>query len=357
MKARAAILHKKATPLVLDEVEVSDPGPGKVRVKMEACGICRSDLHVIDTGEGVSLPCALGHEASGVVESVGAGVRQVKEGDRVILAWTPACGKCAQCVRGNTQLCQKLAMSTGKSGPLSFNGKPVDSFIGLGAFCEYTVVSESMVIPSQSDLPPTHSCLIGCAVMTGFGAAANTAQVRWGETVAVIGAGGVGLSAVMGARVAGAREIYAIDPIEERREAALKAGATKALDPAAATGTIMKETAGGVDVAIECVGRSQTMQNAFFLIRPGGRAILVGLASFADQLQLPAVMFLTEKAVKGSSYGSANPARDFPYLESLAAQERINLGLLVGKTRPFGEINEGIAEMREGKLTRVVMTF
>lgn len=357
MKSRAAILSKKQTPLTLEEVDVAEPGPGRVRVKVEACGICRSDLHALDTGEGIGFPCVLGHEASGTVELIGSGVTRVKEGDKVVLSWTPACGICAQCTRGNIQLCQRLSMSTGKSGPLSRGGMPVDSFMGLGAFSEYTVVPESMAIPCGKEIGHTHSCLIGCAVMTGFGAAANTAHVRWGESVAVIGCGGVGLSAIMGARVAGASKIYAIDPIQERRDAALSAGATDALDPAKATGIVMKETAGGVDVAIECVGRPQTMQSAFMMIRPGGRAVVVGLASFVDQLQIPAVMLLAEKQIKGSAYGSANPARDYPYIEALAAQGRVNLDLLVGKIRPFTEVNEGIAEMREGKLTRIVLTF
>ncbi len=357
MKSHAAVLAKKGEPLKIVDVEVADPGAGQVRVKVEACGICRSDLHIIDTGEGVTFPCVLGHEAAGVVESVGAGVTTLKAGDRVILSWTPACGVCPLCLRGQPQLCRKLAMSTGNKGPLSTGGKSLDSFMGLGAFCRHVVVSEKMAIPVRSNMPQTQACLIGCAVMTGFGAAANTGQVRWGETVAVIGCGGVGLSAIMGARIAGAARIFAIDPIEERRKAALSVGATDALAPETATGTVMKETGGGADVAIECVGRSQTMMSAFMMTRPGGRAILVGLASFSDQLSVPAVMFLSEKSLKGSAYGSANPARDFPYLVSLADQRRIDLAVLVGKTRPFEEINEGIKEMREGKLTRVILTM
>jgi S-(hydroxymethyl)glutathione dehydrogenase/alcohol dehydrogenase len=193
--------------------------------------------------------------------------------------------------------------------------------------------------------------------MTGFGAATKTAAVRWGESVAVVGCGGVGLAAIQGARIAGAGRIFAIDPIDERRQAALAAGATDVLNVPEGAQQIIAATDGGVDVAIECVGKSQTMVDAFNMIRPGGRTVVVGLASFADTFSIPPILLLTEKSIKGSIYGSANPAVDFPKLVALAGQGRLDLASLVSKTRPLAEINEGIAEMREGKLTRVVLTF
>ncbi|MCH7910485.1 MAG: alcohol dehydrogenase catalytic domain-containing protein [Candidatus Hydrogenedentes bacterium] len=337
MKTKAAIIEAKNTPLLLEEVELADPGPGDVCIKIEACGICRSDLHAIDGGEGVTFPAVLGHEAAGIVAALGSGVQRLREGDRVILSWTPACGRCPPCLRDEVQLCQRLRMSTGTEDSLSWNGRGLDRFMGLGAFREYVVIPEGMAIPFSGEIPAAHACLIGCAV---------------------IGCGGVGLSAIQGARVAGASMILAIDPIEERRQAALHVGASVALDIPDAVGNVLEATGGGVEVAIECVGRSEAMLDAFNMIRPGGRAVVVGLPNFNDTLNIPAIVLLaTEKSIKGSIYGSAHPMRDFPRLVSLYDQGKLDLATLIGKTRPLSEVNEGIAEMRQGNLTRVVLTF
>jgi S-(hydroxymethyl)glutathione dehydrogenase/alcohol dehydrogenase len=357
VKTRAAIVESKDAPLRIEEVDLSDPGPGQVRIKVEACGICRSDIHAIEGGESVRFPAVLGHEAAGVVDAIGPGVEGLTEGDRVILSWTPACGECPPCQRGEIQLCRGLRMSADPGGPMSWNGQDLDRFMLLGAFSEYVVVPEKMAVRIRGEIPATHACLIGCGVMTGFGAAVKTADVRWGESVAVIGCGGVGLSAIQGARIAGASRIFAVDPIEERRQAACEAGASDAVDVAEAIPSIVQATGGGVDAAIECVGRSQTMVDAFNMIRPGGRAVVVGLASRADMFSIPSIMLLTEKSIKGSIYGSANPAVDFPRLVALYEEGRLDLSGMVSKTRLLEEINEAIAEMREGKVARVVVTF
>ena len=358
MKTRAAIVENKDNPLRIEQVDLADPGQGEVRVRIEACGICRSDLHAIDGGESVRFPAVLGHEAAGIVDALGSGVDHLAIGDQVVLSWTPACGVCPACRRGEVQLCRGLRMSAGLDGPLSWNGRGLDRFMALGAFCEHVVVPATMAIPIGGAIPSTQACLIGCAVMTGFGAATKTAAVRWGESVAVIGCGGVGLAAIQGARIAGAGRIFAIDPIEERRSrSAFGRGNRRSRRARRARTQVIAATDGGVDVAIECVGKSQTMVDAFNMIRPGGRAVVVGLASFADSFSIPPILLLTEKSIKGSIYGSANPAVDFPKLVALAGQGRLDLASLVSKTRPLAEINEGIAEMREGKLTRVVLTF
>lgn len=357
MKTRAAIIESRGARLRIEEVDLADPGAGEVRVRIEACGICRSDLHAMDGGESVRFPAVLGHEAAGVVDALGPDSRGLSEGDRVILSWTPACGSCAPCLRGEVQLCRGLRMSADVGGPLSWNGRELDRFMALGAFCERVVVPASMAIPIGGDIPATHACLIGCAVMTGFGAAVKTADVRWGEAVAVIGCGGVGLSAIQGARIAGASAIFAIDPIEERRKAALHVGASEALEPPDGVRRVVEATGGGADAAIECVGGSQAIVDAFNMIRPGGRAIVVGLPSLSDKLSIPAIMLLTEKSIKGSIYGSADPAADFPKLAVMYEQGRLDIESLVGNTRPLSEINDGIAEMRDGQLTRVVVTF
>lgn len=356
MKMRAAILEANDQPLRIEEVDLAEPGHGEVRVRIEACGICRSDLHAIDGGESVSLPAVLGHEAAGIVDGLGPGVDGLRVGDQVILSWTPACGICPSCVRGEVQLCRGISMSAPADRRLTWLGRELDRFMGLGAFSEYVVVPKAMAVPVGGLIPSVQACLIGCGVMTGFGAAVKTAAVRWGESVAVIGCGGVGLAAIQGARIAGASRVFAVDPVRSRREAALAAGASDVLDVPGASQQIVAATGGGVDVAIECVGKPEPMVEAFTMIRTGGRAVVVGLARFTDRLSIPAVLLLTEKSIKGSIYGSANPAADFPKLVALAAQGHLDLASLVSRTRPLDEVNQAIAEMREANLTRVVLT-
>jgi len=356
LKTRSAIAFSPSAPLEIHEVDLAEPASGEVLVQMRACGICRSDLSALEGKETVEFPVVLGHEGAGVVSSVGDGVAKAKVGDEVVLSWTPACGLCAGCLRGEVHLCDKVNMTTGSQGPLSRNGRALDRFMGLGAFSEHVVVPEAMAIPIQSDLPPTHACLIGCGVTTGFGAAVNTAAIRWGESVVVLGCGGVGLAAIQGARIAGAARIIAIDPIERRRKAAMHIGATQVMAPEGAVKNILRAT-GGVDVAIECVGTPATMVDAFNVTRAGGRSIIVGLPAYTDMLELPAILLLREKSIKGSIYGSANPQVDFQKIATLADTGALLLEPLVDKTRHFTEINEGFAEMREGSLTRVVLTF
>lgn len=357
MKTHAAIAFSPDDPLRIEAVDLADPGPGEVRVRMQACGICRSDLSALEGKETVHFPVVLGHEGAGYVDAIGPGVTALKEGDEVVLSWTPACGTCAGCLRGEVHLCASVNMTTEGRGPLTFQGQPLDRFMALGAFSEHVVVPEKMAVPVQSGLAPTHSCLIGCGVTTGFGAAANTAGIRWGERVAVIGCGGVGLAAVQGARIAGARQIIAVDPIADRRDAAIALGATTAISPDNMRETIIEMSNGGVDAAIECVGESSVMAEAFMLIRPGGRCVVVGLPAYTDLLKIPAVMLLQEKTLTGSIYGSANPATDFQKIASLADSKQLLFEPLVDKIRPFSEINDGFEEMRSGASVRVVLSF
>jgi S-(hydroxymethyl)glutathione dehydrogenase/alcohol dehydrogenase len=357
MKTQAAVARSADANFTIEEVDLADPSAGQVRVKMQACGICRSDISALEGKEIIEFPAVLGHEGAGVIDAVGPGVQSLQEGDRVILSWTPVCGVCAGCVRGEVQLCEQLSMTTGSLGPLTMGGRGLDRFMALGAFCEHVVVPQAMAVPINSQLDAAHACLIGCAVTTGFGAAVNTAAIRWGESVTVFGCGGVGLAAIQGARVAGAARIFAVDPIAERRRAALQVGASTALDPSGAVKAIVEDTRGGTDVAIECVGSPATMLDAFNVIRSGGRSIVVGLPAYTETLELPAIMLLREKSIKGSIYGSCNPAVDFQKIASLADQGQLQFEPLVDKTRPFSEINEGFAEMRQGTLTRVVLTF
>ncbi len=357
MKTQAAISRSPDSDFTIEEVELDDPQSGEVRVRMQACGICRSDLSALEGKETIQFPSVLGHEGAGIVEAVGTDVRSVKEGDPVVLSWSPACGTCGACYRGEVHLCEAINMTTGGQGPLKLAGEPLDRFMGLGAFAEHVVVPAAMAVPVQTNLDPIHSCLIGCGMTTGFGAAANTAAIRWGESVAIYGCGGVGLAAIQGAVVAGAARIFAIDPIAERRQAALILGATSALEPFEAAKRITRETRGGADVAIECVGHIDTMLDAFNTIRSGGRAVIVGLPGYTEMLELPAIMLLREKSITGSIYGSSNPAVDFQKIASLGDSGQLQFAPLVEKTLHFSEINQGFSDMREGRLVRVVLTF
>jgi S-(hydroxymethyl)glutathione dehydrogenase/alcohol dehydrogenase len=357
MKTQAAIARSPDADFSIEEVDLADPGFGEVRVKVQACGICRSDLSALEGKETIQFPAVLGHEAAGMVEAVGKGVLLVKEGDSVVLSWTPACGKCPACIQGQVHLCQGINMTTEGKGPLSQAGEGLDRFMGLGAFCEHIVVPEAMAIAVETGLSPHHACLIGCGMTTGFGAAVNTANIRWGETVAVLGCGGVGLAAIQGARIAGATRIFAVDPIEERRQVASQVGATDVLGPDDIVRKIVAATGSGVDCAIECVGNTATMQDCFYMIRQGGRAVIVGLPAFTDLLTIPAIMLLREKVLTGSIYGSANPRLDFQKIASLGERGLLHFEQLVDKTRHFSEINKGFEEMRAGKHIRVVLTF
>lgn len=338
-------------------MDLADPGVGEVRIRMEACGICRSDLHAIDGGEDVRFPAVLGHEGAGIVDAIGPAVDGLAEGQRVILSWTPACGTCPPCLCGEPHLCREVAMSSPVGGPLSRGGEPLDRFMRLGLFCERVVVPGTMAIPIEGSVPAAQTCLIGCGVMTGFGAATKTAAVHEGECVAILGCGGVGLAAVQGARLAGATRIFAIDPDASRRDVARRLGASEVLDVAGAVERIREGTGGGVDAAIECVGKSEAIRDAFLMTRPGGRAVVVGLPDLSASLEIPAILLLGERKLTGSLYGSADPARDFQKLVTLCEEGRLDLETLVGRIRPFEEVNEAIGDARKGRFTRVVLTF
>jgi len=357
MKMTAAVAHSARQALTLETVELADPAPGEVCVRVQACGICRSDLSALDGKESLRFPAVLGHEAAGVVEACGPGVDAPRAGDQVILSWTPACGACARCRQGEVHLCERISMTTEGRGPLSWRGAGLDRFMGLAAFAEYVVVPAAMAVPVAGTTPVEESCLVGCGVATGFGAAVNTAGVRWGESVAVLGCGGIGLAAIQGARLAGARAIFAVDPIADRRDLARRLGATHALEPDDAVKHVLRTTGGGVDVALECVGETATMRECFLMTRAGGRSVVVGLPGLRETLELPAIALLRGKSIAGSMYGSMRPSVDFQRIIDLAADGRLELAALAERARPFEEINDGLAEMRRGAATRVVLTM
>jgi Zn-dependent alcohol dehydrogenase len=358
VRARAAVAFERGAPLRIEEIAVRDPGPGEVRVRIAACGICASDLHVWRTGEGIGFPAVLGHEASGVIEAVGPGVTEAAAGDPVVLSWIPRCGTCRACRAGRTHLC--AAMRTNAvDGSLSLEGRTLGRYMSVSGLSEQVVVGERSAIPVPADLPLRSVCPVGCGVTTGFGAVVITGAARWGESVAVFGCGGVGLSAVQGARIAGAARIVAVDPNRRRLRLAGELGATDLVspddgDPVAAIHAL---TEGGVDLAIEAVGNGDAARQAFDALAPGGRGVVVGLPSYTEEIRVPMISLLFDKSLRGSIHGSADPARDFPKLFALARRGELRLEEMAGPDYPLEKVNDAFEALAGGNAVRPRVVF
>ncbi len=364
---RAALLEPAGRPLTLvDDIVISDPGPGDVVVKVHACGVCHSDLSNVNGTYPAPGPIVLGHEAAGVVEAIGAGVTSVHVGDRVIISPIATCGHCYQCLRGDFGVCeQAMAVTTGTfidgSSPLSRGGETVYRGLGVGGFGEYSLVHESAAVTIPDDTPLDVACVIGCSIQTGVGAVINTAKVSAGSTVLVIGLGGVGIAIVQGARLAGASRIIVSDPVSSRRDAAAKFGATVAIDPptAAVMSQVLAITGGGVDYAFEAVGKGALVDQAIWTVRPGGMIVMVGAAPITDAVTInPAVVFMaSEKKLVGSFLGSCNSRRDIPKLLGLWRTGHLDFEGMITHRRPIDQVNEAFADMEAGEGIRTVLTF
>lgn len=356
--ALAAIAHDRGAELRIEEIRVRDPGPGEVRVRVAACGICASDRHVLRTGEGVSFPAVLGHEASGVVEAVGPDVAASALGQRVIIAWIPRCGICRACRAGRAHLC--AAMRTdGNDGSLSLGGNSLGRYMSVAGLSQRVVVRERATIPVPTGLSLRSVCAVGCGVTTGFGAAVITGAARWGESVAVFGCGGVGLSAIQGARIAGAGRIIAVDSNRARLALATRLGATDLVSPddREPVSAIHALSEGGVDLAIEAVGNGAVARQAFDALVPGGRAVIVGLPSYSEEIRIPMLSLLLDKTLHGSIHGSADPARDFPKLLALAERGLLKLEEMAGPDYPLERVNEAFEASAEGRGIRPRVVF
>jgi S-(hydroxymethyl)glutathione dehydrogenase / alcohol dehydrogenase len=364
---RAAILEAPGSDLVVvDDIEVDDPGPGEVLVRVTHCGVCHSDLHVIEGTIPFPVPAVLGHEAAGLVEQVGPGVHHLAEGDKVILTMRPPCGYCYYCARGQVTLCANSAavatgvMADGRSG-LRRHGQPVFRGLGLGGFGEYVVSPAVGAIKVPVDTPLEVACVIGCALQTGVGAALNTAGIEEGSTVLVCGLGGIGIAIVQGARLAGASLIIGVDPVATRREAALSFGATEVVDPTAtdiATAALQATGGIGVDYAFDAVGNARLVEAAIAAIRAGGTAVMVGVSRLDETVQVPALLFTASaKQLMGCFLGSSNAAREFPRLLSLWQAGHLDLESMVTARRPLEQVNEAFADMRAGVGLRTVMNL
>ena len=364
---RAAVLEGAGQPICIhDDVSIAEPRAGQVRVAVSHCGVCHSDLSIADGVFPAPLPIVLGHEAAGVVEAVGPGVTGLAPGDSVILTPAPPCGRCYWCVRGEAALCADAAgivtntFADGSTG-LARGAAKVFRGLNLGAFAERVVCTESAAVKVPRDVPLDVACVIGCAVQTGVGAVLNTARVPEGATVLVMGLGGIGLSAVQGARIAGAARIFASDPLAERRKAAESFGATDLLDPNAddVAARVREATGVGADYAFETAGRASLVAVGLAATRNGGTVVCVGAPPIHEKIEIaPAALFaVTEKKLLGCILGSSNSLREIPRLVSLWRAGRLDLEALITQRRPLAEINQAMADLRAGRGVRTVLAI
>lgn len=363
--ARAALLTEApAEPHLVTDLVCADPGPGQVRVRVSHCGLCHSDLTIMD-GVGPGLPIVLGHEAAGTVDAVGAGVSELAAGDKVMLSPFAPCGRCYFCVRGDHVLCVRTSMLSGLdpdgTSPLSRDGQLVYRGLGVGGFGEYTVVSHQAAIRLEEDVPPEVASVLGCAVQTGVGAVLNTAQVENGATVLVMGLGGVGASVVQGARLAGAAQIIVSDPVATRRDAVAAMGATAAIDPTEedVVEVVGRLTGVGVDYAFDAAGDTALIEAGLNATRPGGTTVMVGAPPLEQSLTIPhAVLLLTqEKKLLASLYGSSNSHREVPRLIAMWRAGRLDLEALVTNHLPLADIGSAIADMRSARGIRTIISL
>jgi Zn-dependent alcohol dehydrogenase len=359
---KAAVCYAFDQPLVIDELELDPPQTGEVKVRVVACAICHSDVHQIRGDWSAIVPLVAGHEASGVVEEVGPGVTNVKVGDHVVMSLLRSCGRCYYCSKGDTHLCEGVFALQTETRLHNRRGEPVAQSIKTAAFAEYAVVDQSQLVPIPKDVPLDSASLLACGVITGLGAVVNTAKVHTGESVAVMGIGGVGLNAIQGAYLSGAQPIIALDLLENKLQAARDFGAThtinvaKEADPA---GAVQALTGGrGVDYAFVTVGSPVAVAQALTLIRRGGSLVLVGIPD--DKATHPLLLAQSvwkEQRILSSSMGSTRLSVQVPQLVELYRQGRLKLDELISRRYPLEEINEAIAAMERGEALRNVIVF
>jgi len=358
-QVKAIISRSKDAPLEQVTINVPDPGPGEAVVKIQACGVCHTDLHYVQGGIGADYPYLLGHEAAGIVESVGPGVRDVEPGDYVILNWRAVCGTCRACRRGRPWYCFATFNSTQKM--TLEDGTALSPALGIGAFAEKTLVAAGQCTKVDHAAAPEVAGLLGCGVMAGLGAAINTGAVSRGDSVAVIGCGGVGAAAIAGARLAGAHKIIAVDIDNRKLSKATELGATHTVNSKAtdAVEAIRHLTDGnGADVVIDAVGRPETYRQAFYARDLAGTVVLVGVPTPEMTLELPLLdVFGRGGSLKSSWYGDCLPSRDFPMLIDLFLQGRLPLDAFVTETIGIDEIDAAFAKMHHGDVLRSVVVF
>lgn len=369
IQCKAAVAWEAGAPLSIETVDVMPPQPGEVRVKLIATGVCHTDAFTLsgEDPEGI-FPAILGHEGGGIVESVGEGVTSVKVGDHVIPLYTPECGECKFCMSGKTNLCQKIRETQGKglmpdgTTRFSIKGKPIYHYMGCSTFSEYTVLPEISVARVNPDAPLEEVCLLGCGVTTGMGAVRNTAKVQKGDSVAVFGLGGIGLSAIIGAVMAGAGRILAIDINEGKFELARKLGATDCINPhkhdKPIQDVIVEMTDGGVDFSFECIGNVNVMRSALECCHKGwGESIIIGVAGAGQEISTRPFQLVTGRVWRGTAFGGVRGRSELPgYVEDYL-QGKFKLDDFITHTMPLEKVNEAFDLMHEGKSIRSVVHY
>lgn len=374
MKIKAAVLNKtgaslpyaQSKPLSIEEIELDPPGPGEALIKIKAAGLCHSDLSVINGDRMRPLPMVLGHEAAGVVAELGTGVEDLKIGDHVVMVFVPSCGHCLPCSEGRPALCEPAAVTNTAGSLLSGQRRLkrdrefINHHLGVSAFAEYAVVSRRSLVKIDPTIPFVEAALFGCAVLTGVGAVVNTAAVRAGSSVAVIGLGGVGLAAILGARAAGASRIVAVDLSNEKLELALKLGATDCFNASSAdvVNDIRTLTSGGVNFAFEMAGSVKAMECAYKITRRGGTTVTAGLPPPTHNFAVPHVHLVAEeRTIKGSYIGTCIPVRDVPTYISLYQGGKLPVDRLLSGHLQLDQINEAFDRLHEGKTVRQVIVM
>ena len=358
---RAAILRAVGEPLTIEEIDIDDPGPGEVRIRTAAAGVCHSDLHFVEGLYDTAMPCVPGHESAGVVTAVWTGVSYLAPGDHVITCMSAFCGVCRNCTAGRPVLCESTETWRPTTAPprLSQGDEPLVQLYNLGSYAEEMLVHERACVKVRDDMPLDRGALIGCAVMTGFGAVTNTARVGVGSSVAVIGCGGIGLSAINGAAIAGAGTVIAIDIGPAKLEMALTFGATHTIDASLhdPVEAVRHLTNGGVDHAFEAVGSKATAEQAYEMVRYGGTAVVIGMVPQGQKLEIDAESLLMEKTLTGSNMGSNRFREDMPQLVEFYLDDRLHLDAMITRRMALDDINEAFAAMRSGEVARSVIVF
>ena len=358
---KAAVFREVNQPMAVEEVEVSKPGPREVLVRTAAAGVCHSDAHYFNGTYPGQLPMILGHESAGVVEAVGADVHYVKPGDHVITCLSVFCGHCEYCLTGHMSLCQQPEVQRGddEEPRISQGGTALPQFAQLGSFAETMLVHEHAVAKIRDDMPLDRAALIGCAVTTGIGAVIHTARVEPGASVAVIGCGGIGLSAINGAAIAGAGRIIAVDMVDSKLDLARKFGATDVVNPKSgnAVEEVMEMTGGGVHYAFEAIGLKVTAEQAFQMLKHGGTATIIGMIPPGDMVAVHGVDFLYEKKLQGSMMGSNRYRVDMPRFVDFYLQGKLHLDDMISRRIKLEDVNDALAALESGEVARSVIVF
>lgn len=365
MRFRAAVLRRPGERLSVETVELGALKPGDALVRIRAASLCHTDLEVIEGQLAYPMPIVLGHEAAGTVEALGPGVAGLAPGDPVVLSWNPHCGHCFQCERDQPILCETYlrlgpkALQFDGTARLTLGGAPLHHLMFLGSFAEYCVVPAQSAVRVPAAIPFDRACLIGCGVMTGVGAATRVARVSYGASVLVIGCGAVGLSAVQGARLAGAGRIVALDPDRRKLDLARRLGATDAIDAEGGALAAIRELTGGrgADYVFEAAGNARAFRLSAEAARPGGQIVWLGKVNVDDDVAFRWGSLMGEKRITRSSYGGARPQRDFPLLAQAYLDGALRLDELVSRRRSLEEINDGFAALKRGEVVRAVVTF